>query len=118
MPLLLYRDAEDSRLQGKERPAGHERPGQILREHSMAGWIQVEGTGISYPVMKGDTYLYKDFEKEHSSSGTPFVEDYWTEDSPITLIYGHNMCMYKTMFNPLHKFKDEEFLEKHTKSPM
>ena len=79
----------------------------------MAGWIQVEGTDISYPVMKGDIYLYRDFEKEHYPSGTPFVEDYWEEDSPVSLIYGHNMWMYKTMFNPLHKFKDEEFFEKH-----
>ena len=79
----------------------------------MAGWIQVEGTDISYPVMKGDIYLYRDFEKEHSPSGTPFVEDYWEEDSPVSLIYGHNMWMYKTMFNPLHKFKDEDFFEKH-----
>lgn len=79
----------------------------------MIGWIQVEGTDINYPVMRGEQYLYKNFEGKDSSSGTPFVDGSWNEDSLNTLIYGHNMWMYKSMFNPIHNFETEKFFEEN-----
>lgn len=85
------------------------------QNHDMIGWIQVEGTNISYPVMKGDRYLYKDFNGESSNSGTPFVENNWKEDDICTLIYSHNMYMYGTMFHQIHEFEDRLFFNKNTK---
>ena len=79
----------------------------------MIGWITIKGTGIDYPVMKGDQYLFQNFKKEYSVSGTPFVQDDWTEDCKNTLIYGHNMWVQGTMFNPLHKYEKQKYWEKH-----
>ena len=75
----------------------------------MVGWLQVEGTNINYPVMRGEDYLYRDFRGHYDASGSLFVEDGWTDKDLCTLIYGHNMWMYGTMFNPLHKFTEEMF---------
>ena len=77
----------------------------------MAGWLQVEGTNINYPVMRGDDYLYRNFTGDYSDSGSLFVEEDWTEDDMCTLIYGHNMWMYGTMFNPLHSFAEKDFFQ-------
>ena len=79
----------------------------------MAGWLQVEGTSINYPVMRGEQYLYRDFSRESSVSGSLFVEDDWTSADMCTLIYGHNMWMYGTMFNPLHQFADNAFFRRN-----
>ncbi|MGX8774237.1 MAG: class B sortase [Bacillota bacterium] len=79
----------------------------------MAGWLQVDGTNINYPVMRGDAYLYRNFRGDQSDSGSLFVEDDWDCGDLCTLIYGHNMWMYGTMFNPLHSFAEEEFFQKN-----
>ena len=59
-------------------------------------WLQIEGTEISYPVVKGtdnDYYLHHTFEKNYNSAGSIFVE--YTNSSDFqdcnTIIYGHNM---------------------------
>lgn len=77
------------------------------------GWIKVEGTNISYPVMIGEKYLYRTMKGEYDASGTPFVEDDWTPDDRCTIIYGHNMWMNKTVFNALHKFEEEKFFSEN-----
>ncbi|MBQ3321459.1 MAG: class B sortase [Firmicutes bacterium] len=79
----------------------------------MAGWLQVEGTSINYPVMRGEKYLYRDFRRESNVSGSLFVEDDWTGADMCTLIYGHNMWMYGTMLNPLHRFADGDFFRRN-----
>ena len=81
----------------------------------MVGWLQVEGTCINYPVMRGESYLRRDFSGNRSQSGSLFVEDDWDEDDMCTLIYGHNMWMYGTMLNPLHEFTDSGFFGRHRK---
>ena len=81
--------------------------------HDMVGWLQVEGTGIDYPVMRGKGYLYRDFSEEYDASGSLFVEDDWTEEDLCTLIYGHNMWMDGTMFHPLHRFAEEDFFRRN-----
>lgn len=79
----------------------------------MVGWLQVEGTGINYPVMRGEKYLYRDFSRESNVSGSLFVEDDWTDADMCTLIYGHNMWMYGTMLNSLHQFADDNFFRRN-----
>lgn len=81
--------------------------------HDMVGWLQVDGTGINYPVMRGEKYLYRNFRGQHNASGSLFVEENWEEGDLCTLIYGHNMWMYGTMLHPLHRFEKEVFFRKN-----
>ena len=82
---------------------------KYTENRDMAGWLQVEGTNINYPVMRGDAYLYRNFTGSHNDSGSLFVEEDWSGDDMCTLIYGHNMWMYGTMFNQLHRFTEPDF---------
>ena len=79
----------------------------------MIGWLQVEGTAINYPVMGSDAYLHRNFAGDRDESGSLFVQDEWSTDDPCTLIYGHNMWMYGTMFNPLHNFAEGDFFRRN-----
>ena len=79
----------------------------------MAGWLQVDGTNINYPVMKGDEYLFRNFAGEYDDSGSLFVAEDWTDEDLCTLIHGHNMWMYGTMFHPLHSFADDGFFRRN-----
>lgn len=83
------------------------------------GWIKIKGTKINYPVMKTDSdfqyYLYKNFDKEKSIYGTPFIGENCevNPNSDNIIVYGHNM-KNGTMFSDLNKYKDYEFYKKHT----
>ena len=93
----------------------------ILSEYSelhnenpdLYGWLQINDTVIDYPVMYSpydpQLYLYKNFYKEDSKSGTPFI---LTPSSTNTIIYGHNM-KNASMFSSLLKYKDIEFWKTH-----
>ena len=87
------------------------------------GWVNVPDTKIDYPVMQTkddpEFYLHRDFNKEDSVSGTPFLAaDSNVGDSEGRgatwnwLIYGHNMKS-GTMFHDLLKFEDQEFWNSH-----
>lgn len=84
----------------------------------MVGWIKIEGILVDYPVMQtpGDNefYLHRDFEKEYSFSGLPFIDNRCDIGEPTNnlLIYGHNM-KNGTMFGQLPKFKSKSFWKKH-----
>lgn len=47
----------------------------------LAGWIQIDGTNINYPVMQSkqdpDFYLKHNFEKADSPHGCPYVQANW-----------------------------------------
>lgn len=84
----------------------------------LAGWIQIDGTGINYPVMQSkqnpDFYLKHNFEKADSPHGCPYVQancDLQTPSDNI-LMYGHNM-KDGTMFSDLLQYKRESFWEQH-----
>ena len=89
------------------------------QNNDLYGWIKIEGTLIDYPVMYTpdyeDTnfYLRKNFQKEYSNLGTPFIDGRCTEDSENLIIYGHNFEHDDTMFGPLEQYKQEEFYEQH-----
>lgn len=82
------------------------------------GWIKIEDTNISYPVMQTDNnrkdyYLRKNFYKEYSQLGTPYIAEYCnvlTSDNLI--IYGHHISNYK-MFGELEKYKKQNFYNEH-----
>ena len=84
----------------------------------LAGWIQIDGTNINYPVMQSkqdpDFYLKHNFEKADSPHGCPYVQancDLQTPSDNI-LVYGHNM-KDGTMFSDLLQYKRESFWQQH-----
>lgn len=80
------------------------------------GWIKIEGTQFSYPVMqrKGDSeyYLHRDFDGDYSFYGTPFLDSRCTLDSDNCIIYGHNINGGR-MFGKLHAYAGENYYRKH-----
>lgn len=58
--------------------------------------IKIPNTNINYPVMESKNhpnyYLYRNFNKEYSRYGTPYIqENCELNESDNTIIYGHNM---------------------------
>lgn len=87
------------------------------KNNDLAGWIKIEGTNIDYPVMytkSSDYYIDRDFDKQKSKSGVPFI-DARCSVYPFgtnTIIYGHNM-KDDTMFSDLLKYEKHSFYSEH-----
>ena len=89
-----------------------------LKNKDLIGWVTVDGTRIDYPVMQTqddpEFYLHRNFDKEYTASGTPFMDalsDIFVPTSNF-LVYGHHM-KNGTMFKDLLKYDDKEFYQKH-----
>lgn len=88
------------------------------RNSDMAGWIQIPGTVVNYPVMltPGDEefYLKKGFDKKYDINGIPFMDTRCSVSEPTTnyLIYGHNM-KNGSMFSALLNYEQEDFYREH-----
>lgn len=84
----------------------------------IVAWISIPDTRVNYPVMhtpeKPEYYLYRNFKKEYSVSGVPFMDAKSSLESPTdnVLIHGHNM-KNGSMFAQLLAYKDEAFLKEH-----
>ena len=84
----------------------------------LAGWIQIDGTNINYPVMQSkhdpDFYLKHNVEKADSPHGCPYVQTNCNLQTPSDniLVYGHNM-KDGTMFSDLLQYKRESFWQQH-----
>lgn len=81
------------------------------------GWLYVKDTKINYPVMftpeSPEYYLRRNFKKEHSMAGTPFVDGYTDmENSYNMIVYGHHM-KDGTMFNNLLNYDEEDYYKEH-----
>ena len=81
------------------------------------GWVYVADTNIDYPVMftpdDPEYYLHRNFERERSSAGTPFVgEGCVVPGGNSTIIYGHHM-RNGSMFATLLNFEDADFFNTH-----
>lgn len=82
------------------------------------GWLQIKDTKINYPVMQTKSvpeyYLRRNFKKEYSIAGTPFLDaasDIYTPTLNWT-IYGHNIKS-GSMFHDLLKYDNAEFYKSH-----
>lgn len=92
-----------------EQKAQAEDGGQSLADENpdYAGWLTVEGTSISTPVVscrQGDPkgfYLNHGFDRAPSFSGCPYIADGSSPSSSNTLIYGHNMGIGTLAFSAL-----------------
>lgn len=89
---------------------------QKLKEinSDIVGWIKIDGTNINYPIMQnGDYYLRRNFYKQYSTYGTPFIASYCElNKSDNSIVYGHHMNNHK-MFADLECYKNESFYNNH-----
>ncbi len=81
------------------------------------GWLKIKDTVIDYPVLKSSNddpeyYLHRDFDKNYSFSGTPFIGAGADENSDAFVIYAHNMNN-GTMFGTLDYYADKGWAEQH-----
>lgn len=92
---------------------------ELYKQNSdIVGWITIGGTSVDYPVMQTkenpEFYLRRNFEKEYSNNGLPFVDARCEVEpaSDIIYLYGHNMRS-KIMFSDLELYESQEFLEEN-----
>ncbi len=81
------------------------------------GWIEIPGTGISYPLMQGtdnEYYLTHTWNGRRSAVGAIFVDCRCTAglDGFNTIIYGHRMNN-GTMFAPLKYYRRQSYAQAH-----
>ena len=84
----------------------------------IVGWIYIEGTNISYPVVRGtdnDYYLKHLFDGSYNSSGCIFLDYRCSPDfsDRHSIIYGHHMNN-KPMFGGLMDYKEQSFFDEHS----
>ena len=82
----------------------------------MFGWLKMDGTRINYPVMyspeDNEFYLRRNFYKNYSSNGTPFIDATYSPNGYIMIIYGHNMND-GSMFHDLMYYRNRSFYKAH-----
>ncbi|HEL0010196.1 TPA: class B sortase [Streptococcus equi subsp. zooepidemicus] len=82
----------------------------------LVGWIQIPDTPIDYPVMSTprnpNFYLRKNFYKEKSLSGTPFIGEGLSPNAKSFIVYAHNM-KNGSMFGTLEEYENEEYRNDH-----
>ena len=85
-----------------------------LQNKDFVGWLKIDGTVISYPIMQNGTYyLRKNFYKNYSRYGTPFLAEYCNiNTSENLIIYGHNINN-GNMFADLVKYRNKSFYKNH-----
>lgn len=85
--------------------------------NDIVAWLKIEDTQINFPVMqtkdRKNYYLHKDFYKNYSLWGTPFLaENCNIKTSDNLIIYGHHIKNYK-MFGELEKYTSRKFYTEH-----
>ena len=81
------------------------------------GWIFIEDTDISYPLLCGrdnKQYLFQSYEKKYLTAGSIYIDYRCSRDftDRSTVVYGHNMHN-GSMFGKLDKFTKESYMKKH-----
>ena len=82
-------------------------------------WITVYDTPIDYPVVQGtdnEYYLKHTFKKTEHVAGSIFLDKDNSQDfsNRKSILYGHNM-KDGSMFQGLHKYESESYLQEHNK---
>lgn len=80
-------------------------------------WLYSADMGLDYPIMytpqQPEYYLRKNFEKQYSLAGTPFLDARSTsENSANLIVHGHNM-KDGSMFAPLGSCLDDAYEREH-----
>ena len=91
----------------------------LTKNQNIIGWITINGTDISYPVMKslvgnGSYYLNHNFDQQEDKNGSLFMDDRCDVIKPTVnyIIYGHNMKS-GAMFGNLDEYKKESYFRAH-----
>ena len=100
-----------------EWPAAERNIQALITENAdCIGWLSIDGTNISYPIMHTPSdpqkYLRRNFYGKYSQSGVPFLDGRCSTDGGNLIIYGHNM-KNGTMFSDLKKYLNTDFLNAH-----
>ena len=117
-PAESVMDAEtEPSAEPTEQPAAERNIQALIAENAdCIGWLSIDGTNISYPVMHTPSdpqkYLRRNFYGKYSQSGVPFLDGRCDIQSTNLIIYGHNM-INGTMFADLKKYVDKDFLSAH-----
>ena len=78
------------------------------------GWIKIDGTALSYPVMhtpeNPEYYLRRDFEGAYSLRGVPFLDGRCYDGCGNYIVYGHYM-KDGTMFGSLQAYAKPAYCE-------
>ena len=82
------------------------------------GWISIEGTDISYPLLQtidNSYYLTHNYKNESSQYGSIFLHknSVLTNEFSNLIIYGHNMNDGSQMFSSLLNYTDKDFFNSH-----
>lgn len=109
-------ETETSAEPTEQSATEHNIPALIAVNGDCIGWLSIDGTNISYPVMHtpsdSQKYLRRNFYGKYSQSGVPFLDGRCNLQSTNLIIYGHNM-KNGTMFADLKKYVDRDFLNAH-----
>ena len=119
----LYSDLAAVRKQDTQQETASEPEKQASYQNlywentDMVGWLSIAGTTLNYPVMQTPNepnyYLKRNFEKEYSDLGTPYIQENCDLASSDNLvIYGHHIKGGK-MFGALEDYKSQSFYEEH-----
>lgn len=116
-PTVTAEQTESEQAEPTEEPAAERNiPALIAANTDCIGWLSIDGTNISYPVMytphDPQKYLRRSFYDNYSQSGVPFLDGRCDLQSTNLIIYGHNM-KNGTMFSDLKKYLNTDFLNAH-----
>lgn len=74
----------------------------------VVGWIAIEGTTISYPIMfnakEAFYYNNRDLNKDKTDSGSIYA--FYSKYTTNNVVTGHNSRVSQTMFHPLHHIQE------------
>lgn len=112
-PTVTAEQTESEQAEPTEEPAAERNiPALIAANTDCIGWLSIDGTNISYPVMytphDPQKYLRRNFYGKYSQSGVPFLDGRCDLQSTNLIIYGHNM-KNGTMFSDLKKYLNTDF---------
>ena len=109
-------ETETSAEPTEQSTTKHNIPALIAVNGDCIGWLSIDGTSISYPVMytpsEPQKYLRRSFYGQYSQSGVPFLDGRCSTVGGNLIIYGHNM-KNGTMFSDLKRYVDRDFLNAH-----
>lgn len=116
-PTVTAEQTESEQAEPTEEPAAERNISALIAANTdCIGWISIDGTNISYPVMHTPNdpqkYLRCSFHGQYSQSGVPFLDWRCSTDGGNRIIYGHNM-KNGTMFSDLKKYLNTDFLNAH-----
>ena len=85
-----------------------------IENKDLIGWIKIDNSNINYPVMQnGNYYLRRNFYKNYSKLGTPYLADYCNiKTSDILTIFGHHINQ-GYMFADLLKYQNYDYYKSH-----